>query len=432
MKGFWKSGDLFVWWTGAALAFALLVVAGLIGLVAWSGLGFFWPRDVELLTLDDGKAVLGEVLEREEIPQFDAPPGTPIRHRLKIKQGNRDLYAADYIWVDEARIVRRETPPKTVVLERLEWGNFYGTIREVREEGKIVASGPKAGWTALTAALPGSLARAEEIRGIEKGDVGDINYDQERIRLALRRLELDGISEGPEVERLKAERSRLQERYAGLEDRIRDLRKLHGRIEVVFGAAGSREKTVPLSQIVRAYRPNTMGTGGKTAFYAAKLWEFVSGDPRESNTEGGVFPAIFGTVMMVLIMSVIVTPLGVLAAFYLREYARQGTLVSAVRIAVNNLAGVPSIVYGVFGVAFFIYFVGGGIDRMFYPERLPTPTFGTGGILWASLTLALMTVPIVIVWTEEGLAAIPPNQREASLALGRRGGRRPGGWSSPR
>jgi len=110
--------------------------------------------------------------------------------------------------------------------------------------------------------------------------------------------------------------------------------------------------------------------------------------------------------------------LGVLAAFYLREYAQQGAFVSAVRIAVNNLAGVPSIVFGVFGVGFFIYFVGGTIDRLFFAEALPTPTFGTGGILWASLTLALLTIPVVIVATEEGLAAIPRGTREASLALG--------------
>jgi phosphate transport system permease protein len=113
-----------------------------------------------------------------------------------------------------------------------------------------------------------------------------------------------------------------------------------------------------------------------------------------------------------------VAPFGVLAAFYLREYARQGPFVSAVRIAVNNLAGVPSIVFGVFGLGFFVYAVGGSIDRLFYPEALPTPTFGTGGILWASLTLALLTVPVVIVATEEGLAAVPRTTREGSLALG--------------
>jgi phosphate transport system permease protein len=161
-----------------------------------------------------------------------------------------------------------------------------------------------------------------------------------------------------------------------------------------------------------------MGLLAKSGFYLSKVWEFVSDNPRESNTEGGVFPAIFGTVMMVLIMSIVVTPLGVLAALYLREYAKQGPFVSAVRIAVNNLAGVPSIVFGVFGVGFFIYLVGGSIDRAFFPESLPTPTFGTGGILWASLTLSLMTVPVVIVATEEGLAAIPRGMREASLALG--------------
>ena len=161
-----------------------------------------------------------------------------------------------------------------------------------------------------------------------------------------------------------------------------------------------------------------MSVAAKGLHYVGRVWEFVSDNPRESNTEGGVFPAIFGTVMMVMIMSIMVTPLGVLAAFYLREYARQGTFVSAVRIAVNNLAGVPSIVFGVFGVGFFIYLIGGSIDRLFFSESLPTPTFGTGGILWASLTLALLTVPVVIVATEEGLAAIPRGMREASLALG--------------
>lgn len=121
---------------------------------------------------------------------------------------------------------------------------------------------------------------------------------------------------------------------------------------------------------------------------------------------------------MTLMLSVAVTPFGVLAAIYLREYAKQGLFVRAVRIAVNNLAGVPSIVFGVFGLGFLVYFVGGAIDRLFYSKYLPTPTFGTGGILWASLTLALMTVPVVIVATEEALASVPRGVREGSLACG--------------
>jgi phosphate transport system permease protein len=178
------------------------------------------------------------------------------------------------------------------------------------------------------------------------------------------------------------------------------------------------EIEIPLDKIVRGYRPNAMGLLDKTVFYFTKLWELAADDPREANTEGGIFPAIFGTVLMVLIMSVIVTPFGVVAAVYLREYARQGTMTRIIRIAVNNLAGVPSIVFGMFGLGFFVYILGGSIDRLFYPEALPAPTFGTPGILWASLTLALLTLPVVIVATEEGLARIPRALREASLALG--------------
>jgi phosphate transport system permease protein len=188
-------------------------------------------------------------------------------------------------------------------------------------------------------------------------------------------------------------------------------------VSLVVQADRDKDKELPLAQVIEVIFPNRMSLMAKSVDYAAGLWRFVWEDPREANTEGGVFPAIFGTVLMVLIMSIIVTPLGVLAAFYLREYARQGAFVSVVRIAVNNLAGVPSIVFGVFGVGFFIYFVGGGIDRLFFSEALPTPTYGTGGILWASLTLALLTVPVVIVATEEGLAAIPRGMREASMAL---------------
>jgi phosphate transport system permease protein len=156
----------------------------------------------------------------------------------------------------------------------------------------------------------------------------------------------------------------------------------------------------------------------KSALYLERLWEFLSAEPREANTEGGVFPAIFGTVMMVLLMSIIVTPFGVVAAVYLREYARQGFVTRTIRIAVNNLAGVPSIVYGVFGLGFFVYFVGGEMDQLFFPAALPSPTFGTPGLMWASLTLALLTLPVVIVATEEGLARIPKALREGSLALG--------------
>jgi phosphate transport system permease protein len=417
MKTFWKSGDPFIWLTGGALAFSLIMVAGLVILILWSGLGFFWPTDVTRLLLANNSVVLGQIVEREAIPQPGAPVGTPVRYRIKVQQGNRDLYGADFVWIDEAEIIKRDDPPEAVVIERREWGNLYGFIKEVRDQEQVVAEGAGQGWEALQARLPEVRRVADAIRFIETKQIGEINYAQERIRLSLRKLELQGVHAGPEAQRLQQEMAELQRQYA---EQVAALNALRASLtgSVVVSTARGLEKAVPLSQVIRAYRPNLMSIPAKMAFYLEKVWEFIAEDPRESNTEGGVFPAIFGTVMMVLIMSIVVTPLGVIAAFYLREYARQGPFVSAVRIAVNNLAGVPSIVFGVFGVGFFIYFVGGTIDQLFFPESLPTPTFGTGGILWASLTLALLTVPVVIVATEEGLAAIPGGMREASLALG--------------
>jgi phosphate transport system permease protein len=417
MKKFWKGGDPFIWLTGGALAFALIMVAGLLTLIVWSGLGFFWPTDVTRFFLADNAVVLGQVMEREVIPQPGAPVGTPAKYRLKVRQGNRDLYGADFIWIDEDQVIRREDPPQAVVIERREWGNLYGFIKEVRDHGQVVAEGPEQGFEALQARLPEVRRVYDEIKRIETQEIGEINYEQEQIRLSLRKLELQGVREGPEIQRLRREMDGLQTRYA---EQVAVLTKLRTSLTagIAISAARDMEKDLPLAQVVQAYRPNLMSVPAKMGFYLSKVWEFIADDPRESNTEGGVFPAIFGTVMMVLIMSLVVTPLGVIAAFYLREYAKQGPFVSAVRIAVNNLAGVPSIVFGVFGVGFFIYFVGGNIDRLFFAEALPTPTFGTGGILWASLTLALLTVPVVIVATEEGLAAIPGGMREASLALG--------------
>ena len=409
VRRIFATGEPFIWLTGGALTLSLLLVAGLIGLILYNGLGFFWPRDVLRATLADGTTLTGQIVEREPVP------GSAEQHRFKLKVANRDLYGADFQWVDESQIKRREYPPDVAVIERTEWGLLIGAIKEVREGGRPVAVGAAA-WGEVQKRLPEAARVRREIQRIETGAIGAINSQQEKVRLGLRGLELRGVTAGPEVEALKAGLGPLQEQYAVEEARLGALRTSQTATLVVV-ADGGKEKELPIAQVVDVRFPNAMSGLAKGAYYAGRVWEFVSDDPRESNTEGGVFPAIFGTVMMVLIMSIVVTPLGVLAAFYLREYARQGAFVSAVRIAVNNLAGVPSIVFGVFGVGFFIYLVGGSIDRIFYPEALPTPTYGTGGILWAALTLALLTVPVVIVATEEGLAAIPRGAREASLAL---------------
>jgi phosphate transport system permease protein len=415
--GLFRSGEPFIWITGSGLAAAVLMVAGLLFLVLRNGLGFFWPADIFQYTLEDGRAVAGPIAARERVPDPGAAPGTPSRWRIKVKQGNRDITGEDFIWIDESAIRSTSKPADVIALERREWGAFYGWVKEVRDGERVVASGRDASWKAMNDLLPKALEVYEEALTLEKDRIGAVNSAKEKIRLARKKLERKKGAPGSGLKALETEETRLQAEYDRL---LGELQAVRARVTtvLVLETAGGQQKELSLVQVVRADRPNEMGVFAKSGRYAASVWAFVSEDPRESNTEGGVFPAIFGTVLMVLIMSIVVTPLGVLTAFYLREYARQGPIVSAVRIAVNNLAGVPSIVYGVFGLGFFIYLVGGSIDRLFYPEALPTPTWGTGGILWASLTLSLLTVPVVIVSAEEGLAAIPRGMREASLALG--------------
>ncbi len=146
-------------------------------------------------------------------------------------------------------------------------------------------------------------------------------------------------------------------------------------------------------------------------------WEFLSSEPRHGMTEGGIFPAIFGTFLLVIIMSIAGVPVGTVTAIYLAEYAREESLVAKlIRFAVKTLAGVPAIVFGLFGLGFFIQFVGTGMDQALSGGE--TLKWGQPNILWASLTMALLTLPVVIVSVEEALKAVPREIREASYALG--------------
>lgn len=418
MRNIWKSGDPFVWLTGVALMFSLLMIAGLLYLIMAKGLGFFWPSDIAEIVLKDGTKYLGQVTSSEKIPQPGAPLGTTPKYRIRVKIGNRDIYGSDFKWIEKNDIKEITYPEFAGLIERREWGNFYGFIKEIKDNGIVEAEGSKESWAAIQPYINQAENIFAKIKKIEKKNVGDINLKIEKLRLRIRELELEGKTDESSISGLKnqiAEQNRL---YQKEEAKLTSLNQELNEVQVTVTTIDGREKQLSAGSIVRAYRPNTMSWLEKALVYKSKLWEFVSADPREANTEGGVFPAIFGTVMMVLIMSIVVLPFGILAALYLREYAKQGLLVRIVRICVNNLAGVPSIVFGVFAVGFFIYGVGGIIDDIFYRAALPNPTFGTGGILWASLTLALLTVPVVIVATEEGLAAVPREIKEGSLALG--------------
>jgi len=416
-----RMGDGLTALCGGALALNLILVAGLLAVLAYNGMGYFWQRPLVWLERADAPPVLGELIEREAIPSDTELPGVAPETRIRLKVGNRDLTGRDFVWIDEADVSATHEPPQAVVLERLEWGNFYGSMLELRRGETVLASGPDEVWRAFGPLHRDKRRATKRLRRLETQDIGDVNHRLERLRLARRKLELGDVPDERRTSRLAEidrEMQDAQKSYEALSIQLTGMREsLLAETLVMHASDGSRAE-IPVGHVVRAVRPNAMGRAQKLGLYLARLWEFVAHEPRESNTEGGIFPAIFGTVMMVFLMSFAVAPLGVLAALYLREYAKQGPLVRLVRIAVNNLAGVPSIVFGVVGLGFFVYLVGGAVDRLFYPEALPTPTYGTGGILWASLTLALLTVPVVIVATEEGLAAVPRVVREGSLALG--------------
>lgn len=420
------SGSPWVWLTAGAVSLSLLMVFGLLVLIAANGLAHFWPAAVEELELRDASGntelVLGEIVDRETVPAArvrDAggrvPEGATVVDRVLVKVGNRDIGGADFRWLPETEIERSARPAGAVVVERTEWGNLYGYVKEIREAGEAVAGEDV--LAALAPRLDRRHALHETIERLQKDEIGAVNYAIERLRLRERRLRAAAATDA-QLEALAAERTALEADYAKLTAELAERTTEIGRDSLLFVTATGTEREVPLAQVVRVYAPNAMSWPAKVGHYASKVWEFVADEPREANTEGGVFPAIFGTVLMVIIMSIFVTPFGVIAAVYLREYAKPGPLTSAIRIAVNNLAGVPSVVYGVFGFGFFVYFVGGSIDQALFSDKLPTPTFGTPGLLWSSLTLALLTVPVVIVATEEGLTRIPRAIREGSLALG--------------
>ncbi|HKY33295.1 MAG TPA: phosphate ABC transporter permease PstA [Candidatus Polarisedimenticolia bacterium] len=436
-------GEPFVWLTGAGLAAAGLMILALLTLILAQGAATFWPRPLVELRLRDGRTLLGEITRTERYRPGEEelaalPPerqtaivrsgGFSTRRLLRV--GNYDLYGEDFVWVPAHQVAAEQRPAGAWLIERREWGPAVGYVRRLLADGRPVAEGDDVA-AQLGPRLQAAHSLIRRIRALEKGPIGSIHHGLEQARLQVRRAALRHGEGSEEHRRAAGEAARreeeLNDEYRVMQARVESLRRESDRIrlEVAETRGGiiperpsDPESFLLLSQVVRAYPANVLGFGDKLAIYASRWWEYLTDEPREANTEGGIFPALFGTLMMTVLMSLMVAPFGVVAALYLREYARQGPLVSAVRIAVNNLAGVPSIVFGVFGLGFFCYVLGGSIDQILFPEKLPAPTYGTGGILWASLTLALLTVPVVIVATEEALAAVPRSMREGSFACG--------------
>ncbi|NMH64506.1 phosphate ABC transporter permease PstA [Shewanella salipaludis] len=428
MGKWFKSGSPWIWMTGGAVSISLIAVLGLLLLIAWRGLSYFWPADVYQWQLQDNQGkrstLIGEIYDVEEVPterlisaghKFTQDPGEFVTRYL-VKTGNREFVGLDFRWILATDILERSTPVDVAMLERTKNGNFYGYPVAVIEKGQRLALEDVEGE--LKRHIARAVALSDEAVSLQKKDIGAINYKLEKLRLKERRFELDGELTAERKQQLATQADALHQAYLVLEKQLFALRDEAGRDAVVVRDMRGEEVTLPLDSVLDVTYVNDLGLLGKLGHWFVGLGRFVSDDPREANTEGGVFPAIFGTVFMVLLMAVIVTPFGVIAAIYLHEYAQKGAITKMIRIAVINLAGVPSIVYGVFGLGFFVYMLGGSLDQLFYPEALPSPTFGSPGVIWSALTLAILTLPVVIVSTEEGLSRIPSAVRQGSLALG--------------
>ncbi len=426
MKKWFKSGSPWIWMTGGAVSLSLVAVIGLLMLIGWRGLVYFWPHTIyEWQISENGKqeVIIGELYDEELVPSariratgVTLPDNVDeVLTRYLIKTGNREFVPLDFRWVLETDIKQRSEPAELAILERSTNGNFYGYIQRLVVDGKPLTDD-------VHKVLPEHLSRVralnEDADDLQKGEIGAINYQLEKLRMKERKLQLNNEWNDATQKDFADQRAELGKEYQVLEKRLFDLREQASHDTLIVKDMRGMEVSIPLTQVLDVNWPNQMNLLQKIGHWFHQIGKFVSDEPREANTEGGVFPAIFGTVFMVLLMTVIVTPLGVVAAVYLHEYAGKNAMTKLIRIAVINLAGVPSIVYGVFGLGFFVYMLGGSLDRIFYPEASPNPVFGTPGVIWSALTLAILTLPVVIVSTEEGLSRIPSAIRHGSLALG--------------
>jgi len=408
-----------IWSTALATVLVLAMLALLLWVVSVNAFAWFWPASVWQVVEHDGTVHIGIKVGREVVP---GTADDEREHRLQLKVGNRDLDGRDFLWLDERAIASMDRPGDLVRVVRSEYGDAFGRIvGAVGLDGEAI---PVDDPTAIAALL----AEGEDRHDRQRRITDRLNEIRHPLTAAEERLDLverSDRAETTEGRRIIADLRAEVDSLAGeLGPALDDLDGQLATVAHDLSTAGlvlavsDRRFEVPLSHVIDVSWPNRMSLVTKIAAAARQAALFLVTEPREANTEGGIAPALFGTVLLVLLMSVAVVPLGVVTAVYMTEYARPGILLRLANQAVNNLAGVPSIVFGMFGLAFFIYGVGGTIDRTFFADRLPTPTFGTGGLLWASLTLALLTVPVVVVATREGLLAVPHSWREGSLALG--------------
>ncbi|OON39006.1 phosphate ABC transporter, permease protein PstA [Izhakiella australiensis] len=405
------------WLTAGAVSLSLLAFLLLIGLLLWQGMRYFWPQPLILFSVQQphqaAQPLLAEVISRQSPGTAQGAETTP--QRLLVKTGNRDFAAPDFRTLLSSQIRAQSRPADAIAVLRRDQGMAYGWFAGLEENQQaLLASNMDNVFHQRLQQVRLWQRQASHLRQVTLVEI------TKQLQTLAQQQKFDAAA-GHDLQQesiIEANRAEAQRQFHEVSQQLAALERQIDSDRLVMRDAQGALHRLPLADIVDAWYPNRMNFAQKLQQAASRMIGFVSDTAPTSPEEGGIFPAIFGTVLMVMLMSVVVMPLGVVAAVWLHEYAGNGLLTRLVRIAVVNLAGVPSIVYGVFGLGFFVWLIGGSLDRLLFIDRLPAPTFGTPGLLWASLTLALLTLPVVIVATEEGLSRIPRSLRQGALALG--------------
>ncbi|TVS01899.1 MAG: phosphate ABC transporter, permease protein PstA, partial [Rhodobacteraceae bacterium] len=339
-------GEPALWGFGGALALGIIMIAVFLMAVLYNGATTFWPKPIERVELTDGSVIAGTerrgTIFRPQLASLDDDTRSMIEandgfaYRTLYQTANFDLYGDDFQWVADFEVENITRPEDFYYFERQTWGVFIGRIAGMSIDGQEMDYDP----AVLRREQRAARDRFREIRRIERSEIGRINHQIERERLAQRRALLQEgqiqLGETADVDDMAAQASAgvlaesqariedLQAEFQVLQARVNEIRATDRRFTVTLEEVGGRQITPEISQIVRYFPANTIGVLDKIGIYVARWWEFVSAEPREANTQGGVLPAIFGTVAMTLLMVVFVAPFGVITALYLREYAKQG------------------------------------------------------------------------------------------------------------
>ena len=423
------------WMSLSSISAVIICISLLFALILIQGLDYFGYKKLHAFEYSNvcennpsqKNSYLGTFQDSDSIKTQQHPYKEAIQKHTDKAQIDRSLYRVgnskegypDFIWICDDFVSNSHYPLSAVAIERYEHGHLFGYLLELHlPEQKSQQLSTEKDFELLDSILELHVDYKLHKQEIQREKIGSLNRKLEDLRRD--ELQLNYYNQiTPEIlQEIQVQRDEINELFIEYSQELKEITALEAKHQVSVKLSKGEIAKIPVSNILRYYFPNDIGVLQAIGLFFSKISDFIFSEPREGNTEGGVFPAIVGTIAMVFVMTILVTPFGVLTAIYLHEYAKDNFYTRFIRACVNNLSGIPGIVFGIFGLGFFIYGLGNWIDSAFYPYLQPTPVFGSPGLIWCSLTLALLTLPVVIVATEEGLSRISADLRNGSIALG--------------